>query len=139
MLELDRLLFFFMQSFKDLVVWQKSRILVKEIYILIEQFPKEERYGFVDQIKRSAVSIPSNIAEWCARDTDKEQFRFFSIARWSCAELETQILIAQDLWFVSSDNWEIICQIEEISKMLSWLLRLKRSQINSPSNSNSNI
>jgi len=63
MLELDRLLFFFMQSFKDLVVWQKSRILVKEIYILIEQFPKEERYGFVDQIKRSAVSIPSNIAE----------------------------------------------------------------------------
>jgi hypothetical protein len=63
MLELDRLLFFFMQSFKDLVVWQKSRILVKEIYILIGQFPKEERYGLVDQIKRSAVSIPSNIAE----------------------------------------------------------------------------
>ncbi len=121
-----------MQSFKDLVVWQKSRILVRDVYLLTDKFPKEERYWLVDQIKRSSVSIPSNIAEWCARETDKEQFRFFSIARGSCAELETQILIAQDLWFLSPDNWEIIPQIEEIGKMLSWLLRLKRTQINSP-------
>lgn len=116
------------KSYKDLIVWQKSRILVKKIYEVTRSFPKEEIYSLVDQMKRASISIPSNIAEWNSRNTLKEQYQFFSIARGSCSELETQIILATDLWFIR-ENEILLDEIEEIGKMLSWLIKAKMSDI----------
>lgn len=84
-----------MKTYKDLIVWQKSIELVKEIYLLTEDFPKEEIYGLTSQIRRCAVSIPSNIAEGKMRTTNKEFSHFLSIAYGSGAELETQLILAK--------------------------------------------
>ncbi len=116
-----------MNQFKDLLVWQKSRILVKEVYLLCAHFPKNEQFGLVDQIKRSSISIPSNIAEWNSRWWQKEQIHFLYIARGSCAELETQVILATDIWFVDETiSKPILESIEEISKMLVWLIKSKQ-------------
>jgi len=110
-------------NYKSLIVWQKSIVLTKEIYILTSQFPKEEIYGLVNQIRRSVVSIPSNIAEWNQRQTQKEYKNFLYIAKGSCAELETQIIIAKELGFiVDHTSEEILKKIEELLKMLSALI-----------------
>ena len=116
------------QSYKDLIVWQKAREFVKKIYEITRSFPKEELYSLVDQMKRAAVSIPSNIAEWNSRNTLKEQYQFFSIARGSCSELETQIILAYDLGFIT-ENHTLLEEIEEIGKMLSGLMKSKMNDI----------
>ncbi len=85
---------------KDLEAWKKSIELVTEIYKLTQNFPEEERFGLSSQIRRAAISIPSNIAEGCARSTDKDTLRFLDIALGSCAELETQLIIAESLGFI---------------------------------------
>ena len=113
---------------KDLDVWKKSIELVTEIYSITANFPNEEKYGIVSQIRRAAVSIPSNIAEGCARFSDKENLRFFDIARGSLAELETQLIISKNLGFIDSDN--LIKKISTIAQMLSGLKRhLKQKEI----------
>lgn len=115
-------------NYKKLIVWQKSIVLVKEIYLIILNFPKNEQYWLVDQIKRSAISIPSNIAEWHERNYNNEVIRFLYIAKWSAAELETQLIIAKELWFISEDNYEKIESILiEILKMLSKLISNKKT------------
>lgn len=91
-------------SFKDLKVWRKGIDLVKEIYKLCEKFPKDELYGLSSQIKRAAASIPSNIAEGFRRTHSKEHKQFYNVALGSCAELETQLIIAKELNFVSEDK-----------------------------------
>ncbi len=88
------------RSFRDLIVWQKSYQLVIEIYQITKGFPKEELYGLVQQIRRSAVSIPSNIAEGYGRQFQKEYKQFLSISYGSLCELETQYLIAVDLKYI---------------------------------------
>ena len=114
---------------KDLDVWKKSIELVTEIYSITANFPNEEKYGIVSQIRRAAVSIPSNIAEGCARFSDKENLRFLDIARGSLAELETQLIISKNLGFIDSDN--LIQKIYPIAQMLSGLKRhLKQKEIN---------
>lgn len=85
-------------SFKDLVVWQKSVALVEEYYRVVNQLPKHELYSLSDQLRRSAISIPSNIAEGSKRNNQKEFRHFCGIARGSAAELETQIIIVQKLY-----------------------------------------
>ncbi|MBO5720510.1 MAG: four helix bundle protein [Bacteroidales bacterium] len=80
-------------NYKNLLVWQKAMDLVVEIYKISKLLPKEEKYGISDQIRRSAVSVPSNIAEGQSRNSIKEFIQFLSIARGSLAELETQLLI----------------------------------------------
>ena len=113
---------------KDLDVWKKSIELVTEIYSITANFPNEEKYGIVSQIRRAAVSIPSNIAEGCARFSDKENLRFLDIARGSLAELETQLIISKNLGFIDSDN--LIKKISTIAQMLSGLKRhLKQKEI----------
>ncbi|MBU4479841.1 four helix bundle protein [Patescibacteria group bacterium] len=87
-----------MKSFKQLIVWQKSILLVKEIYEITKKFPQNEMYGLVSQMRRSAVSLPSNIAEGYKRRGIKEYLQFLSIAEASSAELETQIIISKDLY-----------------------------------------
>ncbi|MBI4090183.1 MAG: four helix bundle protein [Candidatus Kerfeldbacteria bacterium] len=86
-----------MIDFKDLRVWQRSIALVKRVYTITKNFPNDEKYGLVAQIRRSAISIPSNIAEGHLRGTKKEFRQFVVIARGSCAELETQLVLAHEL------------------------------------------
>lgn len=111
------------QSFKDLEVWQKSMSLVTEIYALTARFPKEELYGLTSQIRRAAVSIPSNIAEGRSKRSTRDFMRFIHIAYGSAAELETQLLIAQNLRYVGSETIQpIIAQLHTINRMLNGLL-----------------
>lgn len=111
-----------MKNFKELLVWQKSIALVVFIYKITKDFSADEKYGLVNQMRRSAVSIPSNIAEGNLRTTDKDFRQFISIARGSCAELETQNLISHELKYLNDKNYqESIAKIEEVAKMLSSL------------------
>lgn len=113
-----------MSSYKDLIVWQKSMQLVKMIYQLSEHFPKQEIYGLTSQMRRCAVSIPSNIAEGSRRGSRKDYRQFLLIAYGSASELETPLGIAQMLGFLSKDNPEFSLAenlILEVLKMLNVL------------------
>jgi len=113
---------------KDLNVWKKAMDLAAQVYSLTARFPKEELYGLTSQIRRSAVSIPSNIAEGAARHSRKEFIQFLHIASGSVAELETQLLLAIQMGFISGDH--VISHIEEVRKLLLGLLRsLKKKPI----------
>jgi four helix bundle protein len=92
------------KTFKDLRVWQKGIELVKEVYRITRSFPNEERYGLTSQMRRAAVSIPSNAAEGFRRRYSKEHKQFLSIALGSCAELETQTIISKELGYIDSVN-----------------------------------
>lgn len=112
-----------MKTYQDLIVWQKSIDLVVEIYKLTEKFPKEEIYGIISQIRRSAVSIPSNIAEGKTRGGNLEFKRFLLIAFASGAELETQIFISKKLPKTENlDYNKVDSSLEEIMKMLNKLI-----------------
>ncbi len=111
-----------MKTYKDLIVWQKSILLAQEIYSLTEKFPKEEIFGLTSQMRRSAVSIPSNIAEGKMRGSAAEFKRFLSIAFASGAELETQILISKKLPKTEKLNYNVSDSLlEEVMKMLNKL------------------
>ena len=110
------------QSYQDLVVWQKSMLLVEMVYKATQGFPKHELYGLTNQVRRAAVSIPSNIAEGHARQSRAEFRHFISIAQGSKAEVETQIMIAQRLNYLASNDMNpILSLLLEISKMLTAL------------------
>jgi len=112
------------RSYKDLLVWQKGITLVKKIYQLTQSFPDAERFGLVSQMRRAAVSIPSNIAEGQARHTRKEFIQFLSHSEGSVAELETQVILAVELAFCAlADVQEITDLTTELSKMLDSLRR----------------
>ena len=112
-----------MTSHKELKVWQKGIELVKVIYNVTNDFPKAEQFGLTSQIRRCSVSIPSNIAEGCGRHSDKELIHFLYITLGSASELETQIIISQELGFLDKEISEIIqTLIFEIIKMTSSLI-----------------
>jgi len=102
---------------ESLTVWQKSVELVEEIYRLTQNFPTEEKFGLVSQMRRSAVSIPSNISEGYGRRSDGEFLQFLGMSRGSLCELETQIIIAQKLGFLKN-NQDLLEKISEIHKMI---------------------
>lgn len=109
-----------MQSYRELLVWQKGMDLVTEVYDLTTKFPKEEIYGLTSQIRRSAVSIPSNIAEGYARKHKQEYTQFIRIAFGSGAELETQLEIVKRLKFVPENEITKVKDIlTEVMKMLN--------------------
>lgn len=111
-------------SYRDLLVWQKSMNLTKQIYVLTNLFPKEETYGLTSQIRRCAVSIPSNIAEGKRRNSDKEFVRFLQISLGSLYELQTQLELAVSFNYVI--NIENILDMSlEIEKMLNSLITSK--------------
>ncbi len=119
-------------NYKNLIVWQKSIILVKQIYLLTQNFPSEEKFGLVSQMRRAVVSVPSNIAEGQARRTTGDYIRFVSIAEGSLAELETQLIIAIELNFcLKSETESCFSLMLEIRKMLNALRRSLISKINS--------
>lgn len=112
-----------MANFKELLVWQKSINFVTEIYQVTNNFPKDEMYGLTSQIRRASISIPSNIAEGNSRRSVADYLQFLKIARGSCAEVETQLIIAQNLKFLSEEHYLKLNQdIIEISKMLNGLI-----------------
>lgn len=105
-----------LNSYKDLAVWQKSCELAKEVYVYCSALPKDELYGLASQMKRATVSIPSNIAEGYRRNNRGEYVQFLGIASGSAAELETQIIITQDIFGL--DSTELLAQLVEVQKML---------------------
>jgi len=114
-----------MNSHKDLDVWKKAVSFVSDIYKITERFPNFELFGLTNQIRGAAVSIPSNIAEGAARTSQKEFSQFLSIALGSSAEVETQLLIAMNLQFISTVEYkELTIKIDDIRKML---IGLKKS------------
>lgn len=118
-----------LQTHKDLKVWQESKDLVTHIYALTSKFPKEEIYSITAQIKRAAISIPSNIAEGAARDSNKEYIHFLYISLGSVAELDTQLIIAKDLNFLNENEFnEISEKLNNIGKMLSGLIKYRQSK-----------
>ena len=110
-----------MTGFENLEVWKKSIVLVKEVYTIVKSFPKEENYALSDQVRRSAVSIPSNIAEGSGRNSSKEFVQFLYIALGSINELETQLIIAKEVGYLNDING-IRKKILEIKKMLNSLI-----------------
>ena len=113
-----------MKSHKDLIVWQKSMSLVKHLYEVTRKFPKEELFGLTSQMRRAAVSIPSNIAEGYGRLYDRERARFVGVALGSASELETQLLISEQLGLASRPELEELLTLNtEIIRMLSVLAK----------------
>ena len=112
-----------MRNHKDLIVWQKGIVLVKELYRITRSFPKEEAYGITSQMRRAAVSIPSNIAEGYGRGHDKELTQFLYIALGSASELETQLIICNDIAYITEEEFNLLNNLNtEIIKMLSSLI-----------------
>jgi four helix bundle protein len=112
------------RNFRQLVVWEKAHRLALMTYQLIRRLPGEERYGLTDQMRRAAVSIPSNIAEGCGRDTDRDFAKFLKIAAGSTSELEYQVLLARDLGYVSAQEHAAFDeQLNEVKRMLNGLTR----------------
>ncbi len=105
------------QSYKDLRVWKQARVFVKTVYLITKKFSKEEMFSLTSQIRRSAISIPSNIAEGYSRHGLKDYINFVSIAFGSAAELETQLLLASDLGYIT---------IEECDDLLQELLHIQK-------------
>jgi four helix bundle protein len=113
-----------MNKYKELKVWKKSVELATDVYKLTKDFPSDERFGLISQINRSVVSIASNIAEGSGRDSKKEFNRFLSIAYGSAYELETQLIISNNLKYLSMENFKsITVSIDEVQKMLFGLQR----------------
>ena len=116
-----------MQDYRKIKVWQRSYYLVLKVYKLTETFPKHELYALTSQIRRAAVSIPSNIAEGSAKDSDADFARFLEIALGSAFEMECQLMIANDLDYVAGDDRQsLLREVEELKKMLSGFIKAIR-------------
>jgi len=112
------------RSYRDLTAWQRGMDLVVEVYKLTRCFPREEIYGLVNQLRRAAVSIPSNIAEGQGRGAGKEFVHFLRIARGSAQEVETQLVIAERLGFVTSDQTKTTLGLaDEVCRLIMGLSR----------------
>ncbi len=112
------------RHYKDLLVWQKGMLLAKLVYKLTMRFPADERYGLTSQLRRAAVSVPSNIAEGQARQGTKEFLLFLSHAEGSLAELETQLLLSVELGFIQQTDVDSCLQeVDELQKMTVALKR----------------
>jgi four helix bundle protein len=110
-------------SYEDLIAWKKSIQLVKEIYLLTKRFPDDEKFGLVTQLRRAAVSVPSNIAEGQGRCTTGEFLQFLGHARGSLLEVETQIHIAGTLGYVNHDEQRSLrLQTQELGRVLNGLM-----------------
>lgn len=109
-----------MHKFKELEIWKRSRLFCSEIYSITSKFPESEKFGLTNQLRRASVSIPSNIAEGSSRSSNKDFSRFLQITLGSAYEIETQLLIANDLNFITNSELEdTISELQEIIKMVS--------------------
>jgi four helix bundle protein len=112
------------KDYKDLRIWQTGIEVVKKVYSITKLFPKEELYGLTNQLRRSAISIPSNIAEGFARQHNREYKQFLYISLGSCAELETQLIIAREMGYLEESEFvRIIEEISSVAKMTTNLIK----------------
>ena len=118
-----------MKDFRTLKVWEKAHTLTLAIYKATEKFPKHELYALTNQIQRAAVSVPTNIAEGCGKDSDAELKRYFVIAMGSSSELEYLLLLARDLKYLPEDSHQILnSDLTEVRRMLNaFIQKLKAS------------
>lgn len=121
-----------MRGHRGLVAWQKAMELVTEIYRMTRDFPKDELYGLVSQLRRAAVSVPSNLAEGYGRNSRNEFHQFVGVARGSLAEVEMQIEIAKNLDYVSQESCsKLLSRIDEVGRLLTgmrtWSAKPERS------------
>jgi four helix bundle protein len=108
-----------MHNFKELIIWQKSMNLVKEVFFKMQYLPIEEKFGLQSQIQRSCISIPSNVAEGCGRSSDKDFARFLEIALSSAYELETQLILTISFKYFKEDELKnIFDELNQIQKMI---------------------
>lgn len=113
-----------MHNYKKLEVWNKGIELASAIYKVTKNFPKEEKFGIISQMRRCSVSISSNIAEGSGRNSDSEFRQFLNISFGSCSELETQLIISQNLEYLTKDEFEeITAELNEIQRMLFTLIK----------------
>jgi four helix bundle protein len=111
-------------DFKDLRIWQEGMLLAKKIYEVTQTFSSDEKYGLASQMKRAAVSVPSNIAEGFRRGHAKEFKQFLYIARGSLAELETQIRLSSDLGFINNDDVpSLLAKSDYVARMISSMIK----------------
>jgi four helix bundle protein len=116
------------ESYRDLIAWRKAMLFVTEIYKVTKGFPREELYGLTNQLRRAAVSVPSNIAEGQARFSSKEFHHFLGHARGSLVEIETQLMIAHNLGYLSSEQSQVLLdQAAELGRILNGLLASVKS------------
>ena len=117
-----------MKDFRQLKVWEKSHQLALATYEATKGFPKEELYGLTSQIHRASMSIPTNIAEGCGRNTDADFASFLQMAMGSASEMEYQLLLARDLGFLPQDSYEKLHnEVEEVKRMLTSFLKTLRA------------
>jgi len=113
-----------LKSYKDLIVYQKGYNLALDVYRITKDYPQDERFGLISQMRRSAVSIPINIAEGYRRNSINEYIQFVHIAYGSCGELETLISLSRDLEFIDKDRFTKLYELqEEVSKLLNGLIK----------------
>lgn len=113
-------------DYKELDVWLQARNLVKTVYVLTKNFTKEEQYGLTSKIRRCVVSVSFNIAEGCGRHSNKETIYFLNISRSSLYELETQLILANDLEYILSDINTILNEVERIKKLLNGFINYQK-------------
>lgn len=117
-----------MKNFRKLQIWERSHKITLEVYRLTREFPKSETYGLVNQMRRSVSSIPTNIAEGCGRNTEKDFARFLDNAMGSASELEYQLILAHDLEYISLEAYETTNrELTEIKRMLNAFIQKLRT------------
>ena len=122
-----------LKTFKELTVWQKAFRLCSDVYRLTARYPSDERFGLTAQTRRAAVSIPANIAEGYGRGTTRDDLRFLWMANGSVTELETHLLIARDLQFVSTDaSGPTITGLADVERLLKALIRALEKKTQAP-------
>ena len=116
-----------MHQHKEMMIWQRSRAFVKEVYVATCAFPKEELYGLTSQLRRASVSIPANISEGAGRNSNPDFSRFLDVALGSAAEVETLLILSADLNFISqTEASRLIAELEEIQRMINGFNRYLR-------------
>ena len=115
------------QSFRDLITWQKAHKTVLDIYSITEQFPDKEKFGLTSQMRRAAISMTSNIAEGFSRQSSKEKVQFYHITLGSNTELQNQILVAKDLNYISGElSDKVLYKLVEVNKLTNGLIKSLR-------------
>lgn len=119
------------KAHKKLKVWQEAMKLVRLIYQITRKLPEEEKFGLISQMRRAAISIPSNIAEGAARQGNKESIQFYTIARGSLSELDTQVELCRDLELLSPSHVSLLtAHLNTVDALLSGFIRYKKKQNN---------
>jgi four helix bundle protein len=116
------------RNFKNLQIWQRSRVLVKDIYLITNEFPNTEKFGLTSQLNRAVVSIPSNIAEGCGRGTEKNLRHFLDISIGSACEVETQVYLSYDLGFIKEQKMNKLT--DEIGQIRRMMIGYQKTLIN---------